>query len=93
MNFGQTESGLTQVGKRLTRIHWLVQNGTMPSEDRQQVRRIASWSDIFYVKGRQALQAGAVGDASYFIATAEAIAHSAEHVCKQDYIVHASVTN
>lgn len=93
MSSGQAESRLAQVGKRLTRIHWLVQNGTMPSEDREQVKRIVSWSDMLYAKGRQALQVEAIGDASYFIATAEAIAHSAEHVCKQDYIVHASVTS
>jgi hypothetical protein len=57
------------------------------------VQRITSWSDMFYVEGRRSLQSGAVAEASYFISAAEAVAHSAEHVCKQDYIMHASATN
>jgi hypothetical protein len=89
----ETEVSLNQVRKLLARIHWLVNNGTLPSEDRAQVRKIASWSDMFYAKGRQALQTGAIIEASYFINAAEALAHSAEHVCKQDYIAHASATN
>jgi hypothetical protein len=89
----ETEANLNRVGKLLARIHWLVNNGTLPSEDRAQVRKIASWSDVFYAKGRQGLQVGAIIEASYFINAAEALAHSAEHVCKQDYIAHVSATN
>jgi hypothetical protein len=89
----ETEVSLNRVGKLLARIHWLVNNGTLPLEDRAQVARIASWSDLYYAKGRQSFQAGAIIEASYFINAAEALAHSAEHVCKQDYIAHASATN
>jgi hypothetical protein len=89
----ETDVSLNRVRKLLARIHWLANNGTLPSEDRAQVRKIASWSDMFYAKGRQAFQTGAIIEASYFINAAEALAHSAEHVCKQDYIAHASATN
>lgn len=89
----ETAVSLNRVGKLLARIHWLVNNGTLPLEDRAQVARIASWSDIYYAKGRQSFQAGAIIEASYFINAAEALAHSAEHVCKQDYIAHASAAN
>jgi len=90
---GEAKGGLARVGKLLLRIHWLMKNGTLPADDREQVQRIASWSDIFYAKGQQSLQSGAVAEASYFISAAEAVARSAEHVCKQDYIMHASAAN
>ncbi len=90
---GEMEGSLNRVGKLLARIHWLVNNGTLPLEDRAQVARIASWSDIYYAKGRQSFHTGAIVEASYFINAAEALAHSAEHVCKQDYIAHAPATN
>lgn len=89
----ETEVSLNRVRKLLARIHWLVNNGTLPLEDRAQVARIAAWSDIYYAKGRRTFQAGAIIEASYFINAAEALAHSAEHVCNQDYIAHASATN
>jgi hypothetical protein len=73
----------------LTRIHWLLRCGTLPAEDREQVRRITSWSDNFFLKGRRFLRSGAVSEAAYYIRAAEAVAHSAEHVCKQDYVIHA----
>jgi hypothetical protein len=90
---GEAQGVLARVGKLLLRIHWLMKNGTLPAEDREPVQRITSWSDMFYVKGQRSLQSGAVAEASYFISAAEAVAHSAEHVCKQDYILHASAAN
>jgi hypothetical protein len=48
---------------------------------------------MFYVKGRESLRMGSIAEASYFINAAEAVAHSAEHVCKQDYITHAAAVN
>jgi hypothetical protein len=93
MSSDDTERSLTRVASLLARIHWLVQNGTLPLEDRTQVRKIASWGDMFYVKGRESLRMGSIAEASYFINAAEAVAHSAEHVCKQDYITHAAAVN
>lgn len=89
----EAEDHLGRVEKLLSRIHWLVQNGTLPSEDRKQVQKIALWADEFHGKARQSLEAGAIAEASYFIDAAEAVAHSAEHVCKQDYIPHVSVAD
>jgi len=47
---GEAQAGLARVGKLLLRIHWLMKNGTLPAEDREQVQRITSWSDMFYVR-------------------------------------------
>lgn len=93
LNAAETQSSLTRVGKLLARIHWLVQNGTLPFEDREQVRRIVSWSDVLYSKGQHSWKAGSFAEASYFMSAAEAVAHSAEHICKQDYIPHVSAAN
>lgn len=90
LNSAEAQSSLARVGKLLARIHWLVQNGTLPFEDREQVRRITSWSDVLYSKGQQSWKAGAIAEASYFISVAEAVAHSSEHICKQDYIARVS---
>jgi len=89
----EAEDHLARVEKLLSRIHWLVQNGTLPVEDRKQVQKITSWGDEFYGKARQSLETGAIAEASYFIDAAEAVVHSAEHVCKQDYIPHVSATD
>jgi hypothetical protein len=48
---------------------------------------------MFYAKGRESLQIGSLAEASYFINAAEAVARSAEHVSKQDYITHVSAAN
>ncbi len=89
----EAQDHLARIEKLLARVHWLVQNGTLPSEDRRQVQKIASWGDEFYAKARKCLQTGAVAEASYFIDAAEAVANSAEHVCKQDYIPHVSAVD
>lgn len=93
LNSAEAQSGLARVGKLLARIHWLVQNGTLPSEDREQVRRILSWSEVLYIKSQQSWKAGAFAEASYLISAAEAVAQSADHICRQDYIARVSATN
>ncbi|MGA7852104.1 MAG: hypothetical protein WCA15_02190 [Candidatus Acidiferrales bacterium] len=93
LNSAETQSGFARVGKLLARLHWLVQNGTLPNKDREQVRRIASWSEALYIKSQQSWKAGAFAEASYSISAAEAVAQSAEHICRQDYLARVSATN
>jgi hypothetical protein len=78
----------SRVRRLVARIHWLLQNGTLPQEHKDQIRKIAAWSGMFYEQGRRLLANGAVVEASCLVSAAEAVAHSAEHVCKQDYIAH-----
>jgi hypothetical protein len=93
LNSAETQSGFARVGKLLARLHWLVQNGTLPLEDREQVRRIASWSEALYIKSQQSWKVGAFAEASYSISAAEAVAQSAEHICRQDYLARVSAAN
>ncbi len=78
----------SRVRRLVARIHWLLENGTLPQEHKDQIRKIATWSGMFYEQGRRLLANGAVVEASCLASAAEAVAHSAEHVCKQDYIAH-----
>jgi len=39
------EEDLAHAESVLARIHWVLEHGTLPSEDRAQVRKIASWGD------------------------------------------------
>ncbi len=74
----------------LSRIHWLVANGTLPLEDRTQVRRIAAWGDAFYRQARQMFQHGSHEDAAELAQAAVDAAHSAEHICRNWYVAHAA---
>jgi hypothetical protein len=73
----------------LSRIHWLVENGTLPLEDRTQVRRIATWGDAFYQQARRMFQRGSHEGAGELAQAAVDAAHSAEHICRNWYVAHA----
>jgi hypothetical protein len=77
---------LLSVQKSLFRIRWLVENGTMPLDDVEEVRKIAAWSDAFLVQARQMFQRGQVEGATEFAQAAEAVLHSAEHRSKKCYV-------
>jgi hypothetical protein len=83
------QDGLEKVESVLSRLHWLLKNGTLPLEDRTQVRRIASWGDAFYQQTRRMYRSGSLEDASEFVQAAHSAAHSAEHICRNWYIAHA----
>lgn len=74
----------------LSRVHWLMANGTLPLEDLTQVRRIASWSDAFYQQARRLFQHGSHEDAAELAQSALDAARSAEHICRNWYVAHAS---
>jgi len=84
------QDDLNEVATVLSRIHWVMENGTLPPEDRTQVRRIAAWSDAFYQQARRMYQRGLEEDAIELAQAANAAAHSAEHVCRNWYIAQAA---
>jgi hypothetical protein len=82
----QVQDHLLRVQKLLSRIHWLLENGTMPSDDMEDAQKIAGWSKAFLQQARQLFRGGNVKDASDLTLAAEAIAQSAEHRCKKCYV-------
>jgi hypothetical protein len=82
----------SRVRRLVARIHWLLENGTLPQEHKEQIRKIATCSGMFYEQGRRLLANGDEVEASYLASAAEAVAHSAEHVCKQNYIAHSPMS-
>jgi hypothetical protein len=83
------QGSLNEVKSVLSRVHWLLDNGTMPLEDRTQVRRIASWGDAFYQQTRRMYRSGSLEDACELVQAAGSAARSAEHVCRNWYVTHA----
>jgi len=82
------EEDLAQAETILSRIHWVLENGTLPSEDRAQVRKIASWGDTFYKQAQRTYRDAVLEDAAEFARAALAGAYSAEHVCRMWYVSH-----
>lgn len=80
------EGDLAEAESVLARIHWLLENGTLPLEDRTQVRKIASWGDALYKQARHSYRHAALPDASELAQAALAGAYSAEHVCRKWYV-------
>lgn len=80
---------LRDVEAILSRIRWLLDNGTLPLEDRTQVRRIASWGEAFHQQSRRMYRSGSLDDADELAQAANAAAHSAEHICRKWYVVQA----
>jgi hypothetical protein len=83
---GQIQDRLYHVQKSLSRIRWLLENGTMPQEDIEEVQKIAAWSETFLFQARQMSQQWRIEDATEFAQAAEAVMHSAEHRCKKCYV-------
>jgi hypothetical protein len=82
------EEDLAHAESVLARIHWVLEHGTLPSEDRAQVRKIASWGDAFYKQAQYTYRNAVLEDASEFAQAALAGAYSAEHVCRKWYLNH-----
>jgi len=86
------EEDLAHAESILSRIHWVLEHGTLPSEDRAQVRKIASWGDAFYKQAQRTYRNSVLEDASEFAQAALAGAYSAEHVCRKWYSNHSAST-
>src|ERR1700687_252575 len=79
------QDGLNEVESLLSWIHGLMENGTLPSEDRTQIWKIASWSEDLYGRARWKFRRGEMEDATELTQAAAAAAQSAEHVCRKWY--------
>lgn len=86
------EEDLAHAESVLSRIHWILEHGTLPPEDRAQVRKIASWGDAFYKQAQRTYRNSVLEDASEFAQAALAGAYSAEHVCRKWYSNHPAST-
>lgn len=88
MDSADLEAELDEVYALLARLHWLLEHGTLPLEERTQVRRISSWGDTLFAQARQLHAGGSQEDAAEFLQAAEAAANAAEHVCRRWYAGH-----
>ena len=86
MDASHVEEDLAEAGSVLSRIHWLLENGTLPLEDRTQVRRISSWGDALYKQAQHMYRQTSLPDAAELAQAALAGAYSAEHVCRMWYV-------
>jgi hypothetical protein len=77
---------LDRIERSLARIHWVTENGTLPSEDRTQVQKLSSWTKSLHGQARHLLKSGAIEDAVEFARAADATACSAEHLCRKCYV-------
>jgi hypothetical protein len=84
------QDDLDAVEAVLARVHWLLENGKLPLEDRAQVRRITGWGDAFYQEARRMYQRGAHQDATELVQAGIDAAVAAEHLCRNWYVVHAA---
>jgi hypothetical protein len=82
----QAQNYLLRVQKLLFRIRWLLENGTMPAEDIQEVQKITTWSETFCLQAQRVFRAGGTEDSMELAKTAYEIARAAEHICKKCYV-------
>jgi len=80
------EDGLEDVDTMLSRIRWLVENGTLPPEDRAHVRKIAAWGESFRQEAQKAFGNPASENATELVEAAIAVAFAAEHLCRKWYV-------
>jgi len=80
---------LDAVESLLSRIHWVLEHGTLPLEDRTQARRITSWSDALLAQARHMHGTGSQEDTAEFLHAARDAANAAEHICRKWYVGHA----
>jgi len=74
----------------LSRIGWVLENGTMPFEDRARVSKFSIWSSDLYRWANRFIESGAFEEAAVFAQAANAVACSAEHLCKKCYVTRSA---
>lgn len=81
-------SNFAKVELMLSRIRWVIQNGTLRSDDREQVSKIAARSEQLADEARRLVDTSPDGVSSEILKAAEAAVLAAEHLCKQSYVTH-----
>ena len=82
----QVEEHLVRTESVLSRINWILRNGTLPPEDRAQIRKIASWGNALYKQARHRYRNAVLEDAAELAQAALEGAHSAQYVCWKWYV-------
>lgn len=80
------QNDLDRVERLLVRIRWVIENGTLPSEDRDRVQKLSLWCADLRRRARCLLENGVTDEAIDFAQAADAVACSAEHLCKECYV-------
>lgn len=83
----QSINRLNELSGLLSRLNWLLEHGTLPVEDREQVRRMVEWSEADYNEALRNSRNGAIKEALKLAESASAIGQSAGHICKQSYLL------
>jgi len=86
-DFDPVEERLAETGSALSKIHWYLENGALPLEQRTQVRRIISWGEALHKQALHRYRQAALADAGELAEAALAGAQSVEHICKEWCIV------
>ncbi len=86
----QVEEGLAATESILSRVHWLLENGTLPLVDRDQIRKIATWADAFYKQAQKNYISSDLQGAAELVEASLAAAYAAEHICRRWYLGQSS---
>jgi hypothetical protein len=89
LSFKAVHADIQRIDGLIGRIEWVAANGTLPVEDREQVRRLILWSESLHHCSARLLDIGAADEATELLHAAEAAAGAAEHVCRKSYVRHA----
>lgn len=76
--------------KSLSRIRWLLENGTMPQEEMEEVQKVSAWSEGYFQRAQRAFHAGRIEESAELAGTAYAVAQAAEHICRKCYVERVS---
>lgn len=82
----ETAELLRGLAALLSRLRWLLKNGTLPVEDLDQVRRLVCWAEEYHEKAEQHHRERELENAARLAELAAATARSAEHICRQSYL-------
>lgn len=81
---------LDRIERLLSRVQWVTENGTLSSEDCNQVKRLSSWGERLCQWAHRLLDADAIEDAIEFAQAAGAAICSAEHLCRECYVTRSA---
>ena len=85
LSFKAIHADIERIDGLIGRIEWVAANGTLPVEDREQVQKLALWSESLHRCSTRLLNIGAADEATELLRAAEAAAVAAEHVCRKSY--------
>jgi hypothetical protein len=82
---------LENVERIHSRIRWVIENGTLPSEELEQVEKLSAWTFDFCRWAHSSFDVGAKQNALEFTRAAKAIVNSAEYLCRKCYLAPSSM--